>query len=385
VKPLRVVHSLPTWLPLTATWLYNQVRYLSQDIESHIACKATENLDCFDLTRIHSLAKVPKWKSLCRKWRHGGGWSRYMAHLAFVSRHYHCRILHSHWGDFAWKDLPVAQELGMTHVVSFYGKDVGFYPRQNAKAKERYRRLFDQADLVLCEGPHMASCIVAQGCPKEKVRVQHLGIEVAKLPFRPRVWSGEGSLRVLIAGSFREKKGIPDALRSLGLVKDEFPQLEVSIIGDASGDPRSVVEKVRIMDAVRESGLGSRCRLLGYQPYAVLLEEAYRHHIFMSPSLTASDGDTEGGAPVTLIEMAATGMAVLATRHCDIPSVVLEGRTGLLVEERDVEGLAAGIRWLAAHPERWCEMTELARERVESEYDVVKETAKLAEIYANLG
>jgi len=171
----------------------------------------------------------------------------------------------------------------------------------------------------------------------------------------------------------------------LGLVREKFPALEVTIIGDASADPRSQVEKAKIVEGIKESGLGSRCRLLGYQPYPVLIEEAYRHHIFMAPSLTASDGDTEGGAPVTLIEMAATGMVVLATRHCDIPSVVIHDQTGLLVDERDVEGLAAGLRWVVGHPDRWREMTEAARARVEAEYDVVKESAKLAQIYANLG
>jgi len=75
--------------------------------------------------------------------------------------------------------------------------------------------------------------------------------------------------------------------------------------------------------------------MLGFQPHAILFEEAYKNHIFLSPSVTALDGDTEGGAPVTIIEMAATGMPIISTKHCDIPEVIKDGVTGFLANERD--------------------------------------------------
>ena len=47
------------------------------------------------------------------------------------------------------------------------------------------------------------------------------------------------------------------------------------------------------------------------------------------------------GLPVTLMEMAASGMPVISTRHADIPELVEHQRTGLLADERDVDGLVA--------------------------------------------
>ncbi len=55
------------------------------------------------------------------------------------------------------------------------------------------------------------------------------------------------------------------------------------------------IEKRRILDILEKNGMKSKTRLLGYQPYPVLFEQAYKHHIFLSPSVTAMDGDTEGG------------------------------------------------------------------------------------------
>src|SRR5258707_11809281 len=45
-------------------------------------------------------------------------------------------------------------------------------------------------------------------------------------------------------------------------------------------------------------------------------------------------------SPVGIVEAGATGLPVISTRHAGIPDVVVDGETGLLVEERDVEGMA---------------------------------------------
>jgi len=382
---LTVVHSLPIWLPLTATWLYNQIRYLPAEISSHIVCGTADNLDQFNIQNLYCLENVPQWRYLLDKCLRKRSAKRYLAYLSRVAKSCRATILHSHWGEAAWRDVPVAEELGLLHIVSFYGKDVNYYPRQHPKGFEHYRMLFGHVDLVLCEGSHMAQCIVNLGCSEQKVRVQHLGGEVDRIPFQPRVWNGKEPLRVLLAASFREKKGIPFALEALGMLQEELLGLEITIIGDASNDPRSHSEKARILAVLEKYKLCDRTRLLGYQPYAVLFEEAYKHHIFVSPSLTASDGDTEGGAPVTLIEMAATGMPIVSTTHCDIPSIVIHGRTGLLAEERDLSALLDHLRWLVAHPEGWHEMVEAGRRHIETTYNVVKQSNGLGETYLSAG
>ncbi len=384
---LTVVHSLPTWLPLTATWLHNQVRHLPSEIKSQVVCETTENLDQFSLTNIHCLKDQPRSslvpEGLLRRLRLQKLLSRrYLDFLEQVAFNHHARILHSHWGDTGWRDVHATKRSGLRHVVTFYGKDVNYYP-QFSIWRKRYRYLFQQVDLVLCEGPHMAQCIMQLGCPPAKVRVQHLGVDLDGIEFRPRIWR-DGPLRVLIACSFREKKGIPYALYALGLLQNQLPALEITIIGDASKDPRSHPEKAKILEALRQYKLQGKTRLMGYQAHAVLLEEAYKHHIFISPSITARDGDTEGGAPVTLIEMAATGMPIISTTHCDIPSIVLHGKTGLLAAERDVDGLSKHLRRYVEHPESWREMLTLGRRHIEIEYDVAKQAAKLRDIYFSL-
>ena len=78
----------------------------------------------------------------------------------------------------------------------------------------------------------MAACLVKQGCPPEKIRVHHLGVDADKIPLKARQWDGREPLRVLIAGTFVEKKGIPDALMALAEVRKKIP-IAITLIGDA--------------------------------------------------------------------------------------------------------------------------------------------------------
>jgi colanic acid/amylovoran biosynthesis glycosyltransferase len=226
----------------------------------------------------------------------------------------------------------------------------------------------------------MGQSIMGLGCPAEKLRVHHLGVDLSTIPFAPQWWEPGRPLRVLMSGSFREKKGFPDALDALGRVQNDV-ELEITIIGDEHGLASTVIEKKKILEAIARNGLADRTRLLGYQPYRVVMEEARRHHVFLSPSVTAKDGDTEGGAPVSLIEMSAAGLMVVSTTHADIPGVVVHEKTGLLAPEHDVAALAAHLRWLIANTSRWPAIREAARSHIEAEFDARRQGERLAAIY----
>lgn len=125
-------------------------------------------------------------------------------------------------------------------------------------------------------------------------------------------------------------------------------------------------------------------RWLGYQPHEVFLREAAVSHLFLSPSVVAADGDTEGGAPVSIIEAQATGMPVLATTHADIPEVTRPGVSAFLVPERDVDALEERLAYMLDHPERWAEMGMAGRAHVQQEFDSLTQGKRLEGLYRKL-
>lgn len=378
-----VVQSATNWLNQTETWLHEQVSRLPDDIESHVVCEHALHLEQFPVRHLHAFSDLPWWRRLRDSAARRLGVRNHLGFLVDQLRHSGARILHSHFGDRGWCDRGAVRDSGVKHVVTFYGLDVNFLPSEDPRWRTRYLELFDGVDRVLCEGVHMARCIVQLGCPAEKVVVHALGVRVDEIPFVPRTWNSGQPLRVLIAAGFREKKGIPYALEALAELRQNVP-VEITIIGDAHGGGRSQREKQRILAVIEERGLGPHTRRLGFIPHREMLAESYRHHVFLSPSVTASDGDSEGGAPVSIIEMCAAGIPVVSTTHCDIPGVIRNGETGLLAEERDVPGLVRHLRWLIENPEAWDGMVRASRKHIEAEFHSGIQARRLAAIYRGL-
>ncbi|MFY9906978.1 MAG: glycosyltransferase [Terriglobales bacterium] len=380
---LIVLHYSAVWLVPTEIWLFDQVTQQPPWIENHVVCEARRNLERFSVPNLHCFSEAG---ALQRYWDKGLRKTRVRAHLGYLvtqARQIKPQIVHSHFGNVGWSNHRAVRRLGIPHIVTFYGLDVNRLPTMDARWRKRYKELFSSVDRILCEGPHMARCIVKLGCPENKVWVHHLGVRIDQLPYCPRRWRPGMPLRILIAATFREKKGIPYALAALGAIRPGLA-LEITIIGDASPDPGSRAEKARILAALETHGLRSSTRLLGFRPYEELMKEAYAHHIFLSPSVTAADGDTEGGAPVGIIHMAASGMPIVTTRHCDIPSVLPPSVD--IAEERDVPGLVRRLRSLIDSAENSAENWEAeltqARRHVEANFDAHVQGLKLAAIYA---
>ncbi|MCF8096172.1 MAG: glycosyltransferase [Desulfobacteraceae bacterium] len=381
---IKILHNASCWLPLTQTWMYTQLKYLPEGFRAQVACQVTENLDQFgDVEAIYCLQeRVSPLGYLMRRALRKAGLRRSLCWLKKPILVFKPDIIHSHFGNIGWSALPEITN-GIPHVVTFYGYDLSGLPGGDPRWNARYKELFDKVSRVFCEGPHMAECIQKLGCIQEKIHVQRLGIRLDHIPYKPREWDGTEPLRVLLAGTFTEKKGLPYALAALGRLAKEV-RLEVTVIGDARESEADQAEKKKILRAIEEGGLSDKVTLLGYQTHSAFFDEAYKHHIFLSPSVTAESGDTEGGAPVTIIEMAATGMPVISTKHCDIPGVILDGQTGLLADERDVDGLYGRLLWLAENPGKWRRMLDKGREHLEANFDARKQGLKLAEKYAQL-
>lgn len=393
---LSVLQVRDCWLRLTENWLYQQVRNLPDDIETTIVCWERENDVEFALPHIVQLdgksAGVPIVDSVIAAADNSLalGWAidAVAGKLRITQREELARqldvdLIHSHFGNIGWEDISVARAANARHVVTFYGFDLTFMPVDRPVWKERYRELFDHIDLALFEGPHMAQTAVELGCPEHKTRVHHLGVDLERLPFEPREWSPDETLKVLIAGTFKEKKGMPYGLEALARARD-FVDIEATVIGDAVDKKRSRAEKQRIHDIVEREDMQDSVIFLGYQPYDELIRQGLEHHVFLSPSVHAESGDTEGGAPVSIIEMLATGMMIVSTDHCDIPNVIHDQEWGLLAPERDVDALVDHLRWLTEHTDQWRGMAERGREWVEAEFDACKQGQRLGQIYRDI-
>lgn len=363
------------YLPVTENWIFNQINNLKR-YQTVVYCHGTANLDIYPVGKIRSA----NWTFFNLAWNKI--FKFYPWFILYLLKD-KPSLIHAHFGFSGYGFLKLKQMFQIPLITSFYGQDLSMLPVQSPQWKKRYTQLFEKGDCFLVEGNHMKQCLRQLGCPEEKIIVQHLGVDLNKIKFSARKLRKNQAIKILISASFREKKGVPLAVEALGIVKEKNPKLKLklTIIGDSPGNNSGVQEKTKILDQVKKYHLAKDINFLGYQPYSVFLEQLYKHHIFLSPSITASDGDTEGGVPVSLIEASASGMPVLSTTHCDIPEAILNGKSGYLTPERDPFALADKLDFLVSHPKIWGEMGNAGRSHLGKNYNLKEQIKKLEKIY----
>ncbi|MFA7327936.1 MAG: glycosyltransferase, partial [Candidatus Ratteibacteria bacterium] len=353
-----VIHyTAGTYLPITENWIYGQIKNLKR-YQPVVYALQTENLDIYPTERIRSLELNPELRNLYTFFNKG--WNKlfnFYPRFLFNLRQDKPALVHAHFGPSGYGFLPLKNLFKLPMVTTFYGYDLSLVPSQHPEWREKYKKLFKEGEVFLVEGNYMRKRLIELDCPEGKIIVQHLGTDLDKIRFVPRT-NEDAEVRILISASFKEKKGIPYAVKAFGQVKQSHPnlKLKLTIIGDSNGNPAGEEEKKKIFNVIHRYNLKECVNLLGYQPYPLFLRELYRHHIFLHPSIRAANGDTEGGVPISVIEASASGMPILSTTHCDIPEVVIDGQNGCLVPERDTDALAKKLEFLVLNPNLWQNM-----------------------------
>jgi colanic acid/amylovoran biosynthesis glycosyltransferase len=373
-----VAHLVGSWLPATEGWIADQIGAAS-GFDPVVLARRREGGAAPDVPAF-AVDDLPRArKAMERLARNVTGW--FPLHRA-AARRAGARLLHAHFGHWGVRALPLARSLGVPLVTSFYGVDMWRAPGGQEALARRYRRLFAEGACFLAEGPVAREQLIRLGCPPQKVRVHRLGVQVAEIPFALRSRTPGEPLRVLMAARFAEKKGFPFGVEACARLMAAGMALRLTIVGGAGPGPAERAIARRVEGIIERYGVGEQVSLVGFVPRSRLREIAMEQHLLLHPSVRVADGDCEGGHPVVLTELAATGMPAIATTHCDIPQVVENGRNGWLVSEGDVEGLEGALRAAFDEGGALASRSREARLLAEERYDITRHT--LDGVYAEL-
>jgi len=130
-------------------------------------------------------------------------------------------------------------------------------------------------------------------------------------------------------GRFSEEKGITPLIHAASAVVDQYPDVKFILIGD--GSLRKEIEQY-----ITDNGLENFVILLGWVDHSSLSPLLNRMKLLVIPS------DTEG-LPNTMLEAMACGTPVLATPVGAIPDVIIDGKTGFIMENNSPECIAESV------------------------------------------
>ncbi len=282
-------------------------------------------------------------------------------------------VLHAHFG-------PVAESFRFSRalwrapfVASFHGHDFTTLPRK--EHKNIYRNLFANADAITGSSAFSLQRLSALGCPEAKLHRLPMGVDPARFPFRRRTLVPPEPVRILVVARLIPIKGVNVAIDAICELRKRCANVQLDIVGD--GPLRGELEQ-------QASALGLKGIVRFHGPLAA--QEIQRlsdlAHIFMHTCVTI-DGDQEGQGLV-LQEAQAAGLPVVATRHGAFPEGVLEGKSALLVPERDPRATADALHYLIQNPQIWPETGQAGRAFVERNYDIWSLNDQLVSLYHQL-
>ena len=262
---------------------------------------------------------------------------------------------------------------GLPWSCSAHAKDIWTSPDWEIAEK-----LADAAWTVTCTRAGFDRLVGLAADPASVGLVYH-GLDLDRFPPPPDALPArdggdpDDPVVILSVGRAVEKKGYGDLLAALAQLPPEL-NWRFRHIGGGGASGRLKAESARL-------GLTGRIDWLGAQPQEQVLEELRAADLFVLSSKIGKDGDRDG-LPNVLMEAASQSLPLLATSVSGIPELVENGRTGLLVESGDIEGLSQSLARLIRDPRLRRDLGAAAAREVREVFSL---TGNIAGIAARFG
>jgi glycosyltransferase involved in cell wall biosynthesis len=173
----------------------------------------------------------------------------------------------------------------------------------------------------------------------------------------------------LAIGRFELAKDYPNMLRAFVSVNQRYPGATLLLVG--RGSLQAETEQL-----VRDLGLGAGVRFLGVRNDVPDLVSAADGYVMSS---------AWEGMPMVLLEAAAGGLPIVATRVGGNQEVVLEGESGFLAPPRDPDALASAMVRLMGLPEaERRSMGERGQQHVQSHYGLRRLVDRWERLYRDV-
>jgi glycosyltransferase involved in cell wall biosynthesis len=172
---------------------------------------------------------------------------------------------------------------------------------------------------------------------------------------------------VLFAGRLSEEKGLDILLDAYALLQRDGTQMPLKIVGDGP-----------MMEALQQRVVQMQAHQIsfeGWQTSEVILDLMRRATLFVAPSTWYE------GLPRVLIEAFACGTPAITSDLGSMSEMIVDGESGLLVEQGNAAALAERMAWAWRNPERIAAIGQQARAVFERKYTAEANYASLIRIY----
>ena len=333
---------------------------------------ATAGLYCYLAFRRHgAIESLEMTRSLWRR----ALW------LAAALRERGITHVHSPWATAdALIALIAARLVGARYTVQARASDLHKHVQQYGLAER-----LGHAEAIVTNAHYNEPVIrskLREGTEKA-IHVIYEGIDLARLPPPPERRRPPGHVPlILCVARLVEPKGIEVLIRACRILKDQGRTVRCEILGGRN--PAETNYYIALMKVRRTLDLEHDVLFSGACSFEGVLEKYAAADVYALAAVQSADGRRDV-TPNTLIEAMAMKLPIVSTRSGAIPELIEDGVSGLLVESRNAEALAAAIARLLDDASLRTALGEAARRRAEERFDIARNARSYARIFAPAG
>ena len=330
-----VAFYLQRFLYPSMTFVYRQLTGM-QDVYNVIALTSNKRTssDIFPFSPVYEKIKTPG-ESLMRFLKKKAGRFALLSnsqkkYFSRIIKENSVKLIHAHFGPSGIEILPVAKYLQLPLLVSFHGYDASSLLRNKSYISD-LAGVINYSNIIAVSN-YMKEQLVNIGADSQKISVIYYGIPVndnlIERKSMIRKLDENERIKFLQISNFEEKKGHKYTL----LAFKELLKLHTNAILIFCGDGPL---KMEMEDLSKQLGISEKVEFLGRIVPEKVKNKMLESDIFVHHSITSSAGDQEG-IPNVIMEAMSVGMPVISTYHSGIPELIIDGKNGFLVNEKDV-------------------------------------------------
>ncbi len=287
-------------------------------------------------------------------------------------------LIHGHTNErFPKYGAKVARKKGLPFIYEVRGfwedsfvisgslKEFG-YNYMNIRRKET--NLMKKADAIITLGNIMAKEIISRGISKDKIFIVPNAVDTKVFkPIMPdkRLISKleiQGKKIIAYVGSIREIEGIDALINALKLVKEDFDNIFLLLIGGISKEYKkklnNIIRRLKIRDYVYFIGKVNPNEIINY--YSIL-------DLIVIPRIKARVNILV--PPLKQLEAMAMQKVVITSDMPALREYIKPGVSGDIFKAGDYVDLAKKIKFYLSNPELMTELGLKARNFVKNKYD----------------
>lgn len=279
-------------------------------------------------------------------------------------------VVVAEYGQTGVAVLNVCKYLEIPIISIFHGYDASVKKVLNEYSID-YKRLFVYSKRIIAVSNKIRETLINLGCEENKVIVTPCAPDNSFFELKPTFLSQT----FFGVGRFVDKKAPYYTILAFYKVLLEFPHAKLLLAGDGPlfNTCANLIKNLGIEDSVK---------LLGAITSKEVKENLVKATAFVQHSIVALNGDSEG-TPVAILEASAAGLPVISTFHAGISDVVINNKTGFLVEEHDIDEMSEKMMLVLGNIDYYKTMGAEGRRNVRENFtkdihiDIINKAIKL--------